>query len=192
MTEEEENFRSLTLIEQAIEIYTNMQNKWFCSCFHNKHITKQKSIPWYWKAVFGSTTVKVLGELRPFPCCSSPTVNEMCLHAGKNSHVMAKRRAHWEKAALSGRTTANLQPSVVSLMPPLWSQMLYNLQFYTYARTEEWMIYFPTLFLYGGCCFGGLWPIKKTHPRVCTSLHSHHCCGRVYGTHSPTANTKLF
>lgn len=57
-------------------------------------------------------------------------------------------------------------------------------------QRSEWFI-FP-LFLYGGCCFGGLWPIKKTHPCVCTSLHSHHCCGRVYGTHSPTANTKLF
>lgn len=46
------------------------------------------------------------------------------------------------------------------------------------------MIHFSSIFLYGGCCFGGLWPIKETHPRVCTSLHSQHCSGRVYGTHS--------
>lgn len=41
------------------------------------------------------------------------------------------------------------------------------------------MIYFPTIFLYGGCCFGGRWSIKETHPHVCTSLHSQHCSGLV-------------
>lgn len=53
------------------------------------------------------------------------------------------------------------------------------------------MIYFPTIFLYGGCCFGGRWSIKETHPHVCTSLHSQHCSGRVYGTYRSTVRTKV-